>query len=131
MGSKYIIVSVLVLVGYISSQAKSDKLNLEPTMSIVPCLEEAGMTFEQLKEQINDNSHEALCVLKCSYVKAGALDKDGNVDVNLVWTTLEKHGLDNPEIKNKFTKCLESAGKILICDDAVKHAKCFHDLIEI
>uniref|UniRef100_A0A6P7GYH9 Uncharacterized protein LOC114342246 n=1 Tax=Diabrotica virgifera virgifera TaxID=50390 RepID=A0A6P7GYH9_DIAVI len=86
------------------------------------------MTFEQLVEKLKGMSHDALCVVKCSFVKAGTLDKDGNVDVNLVWTTMEKHGLLRPEIKTKFTECLESAGKILNCDDAEQHAYCFRDV---
>ncbi|XP_050503070.1 uncharacterized protein LOC126882272 [Diabrotica virgifera virgifera] len=129
MGSKDLIASVLVLVGYISSQAESNKLELNSSMTLVTCMEEAGMTFDQFKEQLKSNGHDALCVLKCSYEKTGALDKDGNVDPGVLWAHLVKHGLDDtPNIKNKFTECMKSAGKILTCDDAVKFASCFDDI---
>ncbi|CAH1275280.1 unnamed protein product [Diabrotica balteata] len=89
------------------------------------------MTFNQFKEQIMNKDKDAQCVLKCAYVKSGALDKDGNVDVDVLWTALEKHGLDNPEVKNTFTECMKSAGKILTCDDVATHANCFSSIFKI
>nr|UWL63322.1 odorant binding protein 32 [Pagiophloeus tsushimanus] len=89
------------------------------------CLKEVGVTKEEFEAEPENHSGEPdekkLCLEKCIGLSAGAIKKDGSLDIDYIKEHLPPHLKDDATI----IPCLQKVGTISTCQDMKKLKECF------
>nr|UWL63298.1 odorant binding protein 8 [Pagiophloeus tsushimanus] len=93
------------------------------------CLAEVGMTKEEFETHLkhhgeSEPNEKDLCLIRCTVKKAGAIDQDGTLNIDLIKTHLPPLGDDEAVT----IACMEELEAIKTCQDIKKVMKCLPKL---